>query len=121
MKQRVITEAIRNLIKVRDDLGYRLGAVYDEVRDPEEIQRRLDVAGVPRRRTIGDDLSTEALLRQAQELVTALPEVPWDNELLADCLYVDPAELEEIIMEASGGRKREVDMARGSSVGRANG
>lgn len=107
--QRVITEAIKNLIKVRDNLGYRLTAVYDGVRDHEEIQRRLDVAGVPRRRTLGDDLSTETLLRQAQELVVALPDVPWDNELLADCLYVDPAELEEILMEASGGRKRKVD------------
>ena len=64
----------------------------------------------------------EALLRQAQELVTALPDVPWNNETLADCLYVDYAEFETLMMENAGGRKRERKvnfMGQGSSAGRA--
>ena len=108
-----------NLIKVRDALRVELAQAMG-VHDQEEVQRRLDMAGLSRR-VIGDgaDISEEALLRQAQELVVALPEVPWDPDLLADCLYVDPAEFEALWMEAMGGRKRKVDMGPGSSAGRA--
>jgi len=115
------------MVKVRDALGYRFAAVYEEF-DEEEIQKTLSEEDLLRR-VIGDKevpgrevISKEALLRQAQELVQALPEVPWDNELLADCLYVDHAEFETLMMESAGGRKRKVDdMGPASSNGRAEG
>lgn len=86
----VTEEIIQNLILVRDALSTELMGAWQGDPD-EEIEGRLREG-----RLIRKELTNQEILDTAHRYITALPNLAWDEEMLADAMFVSMSRIGEV-------------------------
>lgn len=90
--QQLAAMVIRNFARVRDELGLELAAAWRGDDDDEALDEVLVEMGLERR-----ELPPADLLDCVEQVMRFLPDVEWDDTMLADALYVELYDLQQAL------------------------